>query len=104
VNADQVAVEVLGDRQVPNRLLSCRRTIGDVISSVAELLGVRWGFYVHELRASRRFEDWRMNDLDSMCAGMLLAAGIDPNGSSHREVLAEVHDIVRRHFRSTSGQ
>lgn len=55
-----------------------------LVVSVAEVLGVRYGHYVHELRDSRRFEDWRMNELDALSEQFLSAVGIDASEKTRR--------------------
>jgi hypothetical protein len=42
-----------------------------LVASVAEERAVRFGHYVHQPQELQRFEDWRMNDLDSLSAQLL---------------------------------
>ena len=95
-HADEwVLVETLGTR------LANEWPPGDLdllVISVAEVLGVRYGHYVHELRDPRKFEDWRMNDLDALSDQFLSAVGIDASEKSRRAEVAAVHDVVARHF------
>jgi hypothetical protein len=121
IESDRYAVEDSGDLTVSggtSELLRCRSgewvIVDDlgtrlarewppddldlVVQSVAEVLGVRYGHYVHELRDSRRFEDWRMNDLDSLSEQFLAAVGIDGSEKTRRPEVEAVRDVVARHF------
>jgi hypothetical protein len=73
--------------------------LDDVVASVATLLGLRFGHYVHELGEVQPFQDWRMNDLDALSRSLLAAVGIDADVSSARAQVAEVRAAVAQHFR-----
>jgi hypothetical protein len=121
IESDRYAVEDSGDLTVSggaSELLRCRSgewvmvdTLGTrladewpphdldlVVESAAEVLGVRYGHYVHELRDPRRFGDWRMNDLDALSEQFLAAVGIDASEKTRRAEVAAVRDVVARHF------
>lgn len=74
-----------------------------LVQSVAEVLGVRYGHYMHELRDPCRFNDWRMNDLDALSEQFLAAVGIDATEKSRRQQVDAVRDVVSRHFHITQA-
>jgi hypothetical protein len=77
-------------------------SLGYTIQTVAELLGIRFGHYVHELREIGRFEDWRMNDLDTLCRELLAAVGVDDDSTSQRAEVTAVRELVARDFGVTA--
>jgi hypothetical protein len=72
------------------------------VEAIAELLGVRFGYYVHALREVARFEDWRMNDLETFCGAIFDAVGVDHTRTSQRRAVTEVRDLVAHEFRVTA--
>jgi hypothetical protein len=121
VESDRYAVEDSGDLTLSggaSELLRCRSgewvmvdalgtrladewppdNLDVVVESVAEVLAVTFGHYVHELRDSRKFEDWRMNDLDVLTVQLLGAVGIDSNEKPRRAEALAVRGIVARNF------
>jgi hypothetical protein len=121
VEADSYAVDDTGDLCVSggdSKILECRAdewvvitTLGTrlasewppddldvLVSSVAYVLGVRFGHYVHELRKAERFQGWRMNDMESLAAALLAAADIDATDSTRREEALAVGRLVTSHF------
>ena len=74
------------------------RDLDVLLASVADMLAVRFGHYVHRLRDHQDFADWRMNDLDSLAAKLLAVVGVDATDSFRRSEVAEVRSLVTRHF------
>ncbi len=73
-------------------------TLALVIDNVAELLGVRYGHFVYELRDLDRFADWRLNDLESLTRAVLEAVDEDPDSTNHRHEQRDVRLAIARGF------
>lgn len=86
----------LAERWPPENLESAVR-------AVAELLGVRFGHYVHELRDIRRFRNWRLNDLDTFCGVIFDAIGFEHTNVSQPNAVKEVRNLVAREFGVTTS-
>ena len=92
---DWVIIDALGTRLAPQWP---PEDLEYTVTAVAELLGIRFGHYVHELREIDRFQDWRMNDLDTLCRALLACVGVDDKSKSDRAEVTAVRKLVRRDF------
>jgi hypothetical protein len=70
------------------------------MENLADLLGVTYGHYVHQLRDVERFDDWRLNELDALADAVLTAVELDPDEAKRQE-RPEVRSLILRHFRSS---
>lgn len=68
--------------------------LDQVLDTVAARLGVHYGHYVHQLRDLSRFEDWRLNEIDTLTRAIFLAIDEDPDSSDLCQELADVRQLV----------
>jgi hypothetical protein len=75
-----------------------------LLSNVGELLGVRYGDYVHGLQSTDTYQSPLLNDLDALVEAMLTRVGIDAGASENRDRIDDVRDLVRRHFHLSTDE